>query len=242
MSLFYMGYQPSTTSVNHKRKSMLINNNASSITQQTLAATPPEVDESKFIVRGDLSSEALNYEDGATISYKVQTPSEAWDNYINSSTGSMIEVSSTIPAGFKDVVEKLTSILAENGIVAPQGMSFKHSFAEDENGEELKVPVLIVEGVAEQAVKEQIEEILNSGKYSSSINNFIALDNLSASENTSIAYKRDAVFGINERDKNNDSGVSYRYQQDFALTYTAGNWQMDTSLEKVELRFVKIAS
>jgi len=225
---------------------MQINNNSSAYVQQNIATTPFEVDESKFIPRGELSQEALEYEDGATVSFKHQSPNEAWAEYVTSTIGSMVEVSSTIPAGFKDVVEKLSTILDDNGIVAPPGMSVKHAIPEDDNDpetEESTVPIFIAEGVNDEELKAQIEEVLNSQEYSYFKDYFLALDKLTAAENSSVASSRDTLLGNSTIQKNAQSTTFYGYEQDFSLENIAGSWQMETSLEKVELmKLEKIAT
>jgi len=225
---------------------MQINNNSSAYVQQNIATTPFEVDKSRFIPQGELSKEALEYDGGATISFKNQSPNEAWVEYTTSTTGSMVEVSSTIPAGFKDVVEKLSTILDDNGIVAPPGMSVKHAIPEDDNDpetEESTMPIFIAEGVNDEALKAQIEEVLNSEEYSYFKDYFLALDKLTAAENSSIASARDALLGNSTMQKNAQSTTIYGYEQDFSLKNVAGSWQMETSLEKVELlKLEKIAT
>jgi len=225
---------------------MQINNNSSAYVQQNIATTAFEVDKSRFMPQGELSKEALEYDDGATISFKNQSPNEAWVEYTTSTTGSMVEVSSTIPAGFKDVVEKLSTILDDNGIVAPPGMSVKHAIPEDDKDpetEESTVPIFIAEGVNDEALKAQIEEVLNSEEYSYFKDYFLALDKLTAAENSSIASARDALLGNSTMQKNTESTTIYGYEQDFSLKNVAGSWQMETSLEKVELlKLEKIAT
>jgi len=225
---------------------MQINNNSSTYVQQNIATTPLEVDKSRFIPQGELSQEALEYEDGATIFFKNKSPNEAWVEYATSTIGSMVEVSSTIPAGFKDVVEKLSSILDDNGIVAPPGMSVIHAIPEiddDPATEESTIPMFIAQGINDEELKAQIEEVLNSDEYSYFKDYFLALDKLTAAENSSIASARDALLGNSTMQKNTESTTFYGYEQDFSLKNIAGNWQMETSLEKVELlKLEKIAT
>ena len=157
-----------------------------------------------------------------------------------------MEVSSTIPAGFKDVVEKLSTILDDNGIVAPPGMSVKHAIPENDDDpatEESTVPIFIAEGVNDEELKAQIEEVLNSEEYSYFKDYFLALDKLTAAENSSVASARDALLGNSTIQKNAESTTFYVYEQDFSLKNIAGSWQMETSLEKVELlKLEKIAT
>jgi len=224
---------------------MQINNNSSAYVQQNLATTDFVVDESKFIPRGELSKEALEYEDGATVTFKNKSPNEAWLDYVTSTTGSMVEVSSTIPAGFKDVVEKLSTILDDNGIVAPPGMSVKHAIPENDNDpstEESTMPIFIADGVNDEELKTEIEKVLNSEEYSYFKDFFLALDKLTAAENSSVASSRDALLGNSTIQKNAESATFYGYEQDFSLKNIAGSWQMESSLEKVELlKLEKIA-
>jgi hypothetical protein len=218
---------------------MFINSNASAFVQHNLATKPPEGDESKFILKDELSIDALKDSGEATIVFQSQSPSEAWDIYVNSTLGSMIEVSSTIPTAFNDVTTRLASIFEENNITPFAELSIKHAIPESKDAadsEELKTAEFIVKGVGNEEIKEQIEEVLNSDNYADFKNYFLALDKLTASENTSIANARDSLLGNNTANNiNTGSMASYGYEQDFSLKYLEGNWKMDTSLEKVEL-------
>ncbi len=212
------------------------------------AAAQPSVDESKFIPQGELPEEAFKNTGEATIFYTPKSPTEAWDEYLTSTTGSMIEVSSTIPAGYSDVSNRLSAILKENGIEESEGMSIRHGIPEPEEGEEedpdaFKESQFIVEGLQNKAAQEQIEAILNSEQYAEFEQRFLALDKLTASENISNASQRDALLGNAQPVPDADgSRVTYGYEQQFAMQYSDANWQMDTRVEKVELlRVEKIA-
>jgi hypothetical protein len=114
---------------------MFINSNVSAFAQHNLATKPSEIDESKFIPKGELSIDALEDSGEATIVFKSQSPSEAWDTYVNSTSGSMIEVSGTIPTGFNDVAARLSSIFEENNITPVVGMSIRHAIPESEEAD-----------------------------------------------------------------------------------------------------------
>lgn len=212
------------------------------------ATAQPAVDESKFILQGELPEEALKNTGEATIFYTPKSPTEAWDEYLTSTTGSMIEVSNTIPVGYSDVSNRLSAILKENGAEASEGMSIRHGIPEPEDGEEedpdaIKEPQFIVEGLPNKAAKEQFEAILNSEQYAGFEQRFLALDKLTASENISNASQRDVLLGNTQPAPDADgSRVTYGYQQQFAMQYSDASWQMDTHIEKVELlRIEKIA-
>ncbi|WP_271270845.1 hypothetical protein [Aliamphritea hakodatensis] len=226
---------------------MIINNHFNAAASQSAAAQPP-VDESKFIPQGELPEEALKNTGEATIFYTAKSPTEAWDEYLTSTTGSMIEVSSTIPAGYSDVSNRLSAILKENGVEASEGMTIRHGIPEPEEGEEedpdaIKEPQFIVGGLPNKAAQEQVEAILNSEQYAGFEQRFLALDKLTASENISNASQRDALLGnIQPAPDADGSRVTYGYQQQFAMQYSDASWQMDTQIEKVELlRIEKIA-
>lgn len=224
---------------------MFINSNVNALVPPSFGTTPADVDKSRFIAQGELSKQALETEDGATISFKAQSPKDAWNEFVTSTSGSMVELSSTITAGFQDVVEKLSSILAENDLESVTGMSIKYAIPETEdelNPEEIKGPEFIVEGVQNEAHKEQIEAILNSEEFAGFKEYFIGLDKLTALQNTSIASQRDALLGSNTADKSTGSMPSSKYVQDFSLLFMEGNWNIDIKLEEVELpKMEKIA-
>jgi len=214
-----------------------------------------EVDESLFVLQGDLPESVYNSNSEATVSVVPQTPEEAWQQYAFGTSGSMVNVASTIPAGYQDVSTQLDSMLAEQGIQAPAGMTIKFAIPEAEadtaeSSKEVKEPVFIVENVNDEALTERIESLLNASESDRFKQSYLALDTLTASENTRLAQQRDNVLGLPVKassavddDQNIDSLVTYGYQQDFAMGFDGQRWSMNATIQHVELmRLEKIAS
>jgi len=195
---------------------MIINSHANVFVPENLATPRSQVDESKFIAQGGLSSEALEGGVAGNTSFMAKTPDEAWNEYVTNTSASMIEVSSTIPAGFKNVVARLSDILEENGITPTAGMSINYAIVESEPGfAENERPSFIVEGAPNKETKEKLEKLLNSDEHAGFKDNFLALDALTKSENISIAHKRESLLPHDATGKNTDAIVSYGYEQDF---------------------------
>lgn len=235
--------------------------NAASNTSLGLTTTPqtyPQnktIDESLFVPQGALPDSAYINKGEATVFFAQTTPEQAWQQYAFSTSGSMVEVASTIPAGYRDVSTQLDTMLAEQGLHAPEGMTIRFDMpevkkdAEEDNGE-IKGPVFIVENVNDEALTERIENTLNRSESNHFKQSYLALDKLTASENTRQALQRDNVTGRSikmstnaDGDQDIDSMVTYGYKQDFSMGFDGNKWLMNAVVQPVELmRIEKITS
>lgn len=217
----------------------LISTNPSHSVQQST-----HVDESLFVPQGSLPDEAYINSGEASIFFNPTTPEDAWQQHAYSGNGSMVNVATTIPAGYQDVASQLDKILTEGGIEAPPEMTIRFAIPQAKPGESevtAKTPLFIVENIENDALIKQIEEILNSNKNDHFKEGYLALDKLTATENTQLAQQRDRVIGLpaNQKATHNeqqtDSIISYGYKQDFSLRLNSGTWLMDTNIQSVEL-------
>ncbi|WP_415900923.1 hypothetical protein [Neptuniibacter sp. QD48_11] len=224
-------------------------NSTHSVTHsQNPTTTQPQVDETKFIAQGDLPDSIYNTTGDAQIVFKPTSPDEAWQQYAFSTSGSMIEVSSTIPAGYQDVNAQLKALFTEQGIDVPDGLTIsygipekKSEFAEEEASKE---PQFLIKNVDDPLLSDQIEELLNNPENAHFKKSYLALDRLTAAENTTQAELRDSL--LNQPDSDNkpqgdNSLITYGYKQDFSMSFDGENWLMNTSTQLVELMRVEKA-
>lgn len=215
----------------------LISTNHSPSTQQN-----SHVDESLFVPQGQLPDEAYIDNGKANIFFAPTTPEKAWQQYAFGNDGNMTNVATTIPAGYQDVTTQLDDILADGSIEIPNGMTIR--FAIPETNTELgtetaEEPMFIVENINNKALTKQIEDILNSSKNQHFKESYLALDKLTAAENTQLAQQRDSVVGYSEQQESDsydpDRAISYGYEQTFSIKLENNHWKMDANLQRVEL-------
>lgn len=214
-------------------------------------ATNREVDENLFVPQGALTDEAYTNTGGAAVFVAPQTPDEAWQQYAFSTSGSMVEVSTTIPVGYQYVSTQLEAMLAENGIEAPAGATIKFAIPEieeesQEDNQPIQEAVFIVDNVDDETLADRIAEVLNHSESQHFKQSYLALDKLTATENIYQAQQRDTTIGrsVDTAITNStDSMTTYGYQQDFSMRFDQDQWWMKTSVQPVELmRIEKIAS
>ena len=214
-------------------------------------ATNREVDENLFVPQGALTDEAYTNTGGATVFVAPQTPDEAWQQYAFSTSGSMVEVSTTIPVGYQYVSTQLEAMLAEHSIEAPTETTIKFAIPEiektvEEDNQTIQEAVFIVDNVDDEALADRIAEVLNHSESHHFKQSYLALDKLTAIENIHQAQQRDNTIGRSvdtDIPNGTDSMATYGYQQDFSMSFDGDKWWMKISVQPVELmRIEKIAS